>query len=77
MKRAELRRIVENALPNARVETADALGTPLHHAFLDVTLPSSDLPALNALCASIGRKAPFVSVLSYSGWSHRRIRVNP
>ena len=54
--------------------TEDALGTKLHKSYIDVFLPTADLPKLDAACASLGLKAVGVGVVPYSG-SMRRVRL--
>ena len=75
MTRKEFRRLLRKELPSAQCSTADGLGTALGHPYIDVFLPTRDVPILAAICKREGvRNCGGVAVVPYYG-SFRRISL--
>lgn len=75
MTRAEFKRLIKPLVPSAVFSTGDSF-TQMSPAYIDVTVPCADVPALEFACLSIGKRAVFVSVLPYGGdRSHRRVAL--
>lgn len=75
MRRADFRRHVAPLVPSAQFSTEDGMGTKLHPAYIDVIVPTEDVPKLEAACAGIGLKAAKIGVVCYYGRSLRRVAL--
>lgn len=75
-KRAELKRLVKDAVPSVQFIEADGLGTPVPRAYIECRLPPADVPKLDAFCQALGRKAVWPACSQLYG-AIRVILVNP